>query len=103
MTRQNYIARIGELGHKPIIVVSKIDICDPTMRTTCTPTAETQKLLDNVAQWLDVPPNMVLFLVNYIKEDERVFAIDRQNYKVLLKILQYSSQYAERLGLLDRD
>jgi len=71
--------------HIPFLVaISKMDMVLPAFRDDPSKTyPEAEKIVMQAAQQFSIAPSQVYPLINYTKETDKVFALDKQTYKIL--------------------
>jgi hypothetical protein len=87
-------AKISNMGLNPIIVIARADEIDTSIRTApMAKCAEIEAQRESAAQCFGIPLSRVHISVPYCAEEERVFDIERQAYKLLDAVLQAAVEF----------
>jgi hypothetical protein len=87
-------AKISNMGLNPIIVIARADEIDPSIRSApMAKCAEVEQQRESAAQRFGIPLSRVHISVPYCAEEERVFDIERQNYKLINAALQAAVEF----------
>jgi hypothetical protein len=86
---------LTRLGYNPLLLVTRVDDFDPSIRNEPMNNATANKLCDQAASIFGVDRRRVFYLMSYMTEQARSFELDRLIYSVLDAAVQAGDQHDE--------
>lgn len=84
-----FYQRLASANYQPLVVISKIDeISKPFLDNPLGTYPEVEALRQKASAGLGVAPKDICFNLNYFQHAEKVFDIDRLNYRIMREALQ---------------
>jgi len=91
---KRFFDTFSQYGINPIILISQADVVEPQLRKNAMGTyTATEEMRKSAHKMLGIPPGHIHLLVNYTKETERDFNIDRNLFRIVEYALQRCAQF----------
>jgi len=86
-----FFAKFVHNGYNPMLMLTRVDEINESVRqNTSQVYKELEELKDKASKLLNIPPLSIFYNVNYVKEIEKTFEIDRLNFLILDEAIRRS-------------
>jgi len=90
-----YISQTAKLN--PLLILTKVDEISDIRENSTGPWPALEKLKDEAARLLNIPPGRVLYNINYFQERKKNFHIDKMTFTILREAVASALVYAQNI------